>query len=141
MANWTTIPSSVLAIGKPTRSIDITALNDNVTAVMEKAAGAPVLANSYVVEAMLGASAVAQAKIKSTPLIPHPFKFNDAAFMLGKTVVLLDPVGGLAEKLHALHLSGESVSEMLHGDYLSIGNVPLAAVAPPGVMPVAVAWR
>ena len=73
------------------------------------------------------------------PLIPHPFIFGND--LTGKTVVLLDPVGPMAARLHALHRAGESVSEILHADYLSIDNTPQVRQAPPGVMPVAVSWK
>ena len=66
MANWTTVSSTVLEIGKPIRSIDITAIKENITAVPEKAAGAPVLANNYVVQAMINAAAVGQGQLKTT---------------------------------------------------------------------------
>lgn len=91
MASWTTIPTSVLDVGKPVRSIDIIALRDNITAVTEGAAGAPKvqtagitdgsittakiaegnvttgdIADGNVTEGKLGASSVAQAKLKTT---------------------------------------------------------------------------
>ena len=71
------------------------------------------------------------------PLIPHPFLSD----LNGKTVVLLDPVGPQIAALHGLHRSGESVAELLHGDYLTIGNTPLKRKSPPGVMPVTVNWK
>jgi hypothetical protein len=72
------------------------------------------------------------------PLIPHPFQGND---LTGLTVVLLDPIGQMAEQLRALHQSGENISGLLHGEYLRLGNAPIARTAPPGVMPVSVTWR
>jgi len=72
------------------------------------------------------------------PLIPHPFQGNDLA---GMTIVLLDPVSRLTERLLHLNDSGESVAALLHEDYLRLGNTPLVRAGPPGVMPVAVNWK
>lgn len=66
MATWTTVSSTVLEVGKPIRSIDITAIKENITAVMEKAAGAPVLANDYIVAAMINGLAVTTGKLDNT---------------------------------------------------------------------------
>ena len=41
MSTWTAIPTSVLEVGQPIRSIDIIALRDNILAVPAGAAGAP----------------------------------------------------------------------------------------------------
>lgn len=63
MATWTALTYSY---GSLLTSTKMTQNQDNFTALAEKASDAPVLANGYVVEAMLGASAVAQAKLKTT---------------------------------------------------------------------------
>jgi len=44
----------------------MTQLDDNFDAVMAKASGAPVLANNYIVQAMISSSAVGQGQLKST---------------------------------------------------------------------------
>jgi len=73
------------------------------------------------------------------PLIPHPFLGNN---LTGKTIVLLDPVGAMLERLYNLHDQGESVGELLHGGYLYIDNVPLVGVSlPPGVAAHKVNWK
>lgn len=76
------------------------------------------------------------------PLIPHPFQGND---LTGKTVVLLDPVSTLVERLLRLHesfaSSSESVGLLLHEDHLRVGNVPLVRARPPGVMCVTPSWK
>jgi len=72
------------------------------------------------------------------PLIPHPFMGND---LTGMTVVLLDPVAPLNERLLRLLESGESVSMLLHGDYLRLGNTPLPRSGPPGVIAVSASWK
>ena len=75
------------------------------------------------------------------PLIPHPFGGD----LTGKTIVLIDPVSRMCEQLLRMHgefaSSPESIGMLLHRDYLRVGNTPLARNAPPGVMPVAAAWR
>jgi hypothetical protein len=70
-------------------------------------------------------------------VVPHPFCGN----LAGKTVVLLDPVCPLVERLSRMQAAGEFVLELAYKDYIRIGNVPLSRAAPPGVMPVAVNWR
>jgi hypothetical protein len=71
-------------------------------------------------------------------LLPHPFLqcMQDVA-----AVVLLDPVGRMAEQLHRLHLQGETIARLLAEDYLQIDNTPLTAQTPPGVQPVRVRWK
>ena len=59
---WTTL---TFAYGSLLTSTKMTQLYDNFTAFANKDSGAPVLANSYVVEAMLAASAVSQGKLKT----------------------------------------------------------------------------
>lgn len=78
-------------------------------------------------------------KQSDMPLIPHPFIAND---LTGKTVIMLEPVGNMIERLAMMHDDGESVAEVLHGDYLQIDNLPLIGVsAPPGVGAHKVAWK
>lgn len=48
MATWTNVDNADLGVGDPIRSIDIVAMNDNVTAVMEGATGAPKLTGEAV---------------------------------------------------------------------------------------------
>jgi len=76
------------------------------------------------------------------PLIPHPFQGND---LTGKTVVLIDPVSRICEGLLRMHeefsSAPESVAELLHGDYLRLGNTPLPRSAPPGVIAVSANWK
>jgi hypothetical protein len=76
-------------------------------------------------------------KQSDMPVVPHPFCGN----LAGKTVVLLDPVCPLVERLSRMQAAGEFVLELAYKDYIRIGNVPLSRAAPPGVMPVAVNWR
>jgi hypothetical protein len=72
------------------------------------------------------------------PLIPHPFGGNDLA---GKTVVLLDPVSPLTERLLLLHEAGESINSLLHEDYLRIDNAALKRKGPPGVAVCKAKWK
>ena len=70
-------------------------------------------------------------------IIPHPFIGND---LTGKSVVLLAPVGSMAEKMRELHDQGESVADLLHGGYLLIGG-ELDANSPIGVKTHKVRWK
>jgi hypothetical protein len=72
------------------------------------------------------------------PLIPHPFQCND---LTGLTVVLLDPVSALTERLLRLHDGGESIGGLLYEDHLRLDNAPLVRAGPAGVMPVAPRWK
>jgi hypothetical protein len=73
------------------------------------------------------------------PLIPHPFQGTD---LTGLTVVMMDPMSPLGEKIEHLRDSGEMLAdELFRGDYLRFGNTGLSRAAPPGVMPVDVRWR
>ena len=60
---WTTL---TFPYGSLLTSTKMTQMQDNFTAFANKDSGAPVLANSYVVEAMLAASAVTEAKIAAS---------------------------------------------------------------------------
>lgn len=71
-------------------------------------------------------------------IIPHPFIGNDLA---GKSVVLLDPVGSMAEKMRDLHDMGESVADLLMDGYLLIDNEDAGAISPVGVTTHKVKWK
>lgn len=71
-------------------------------------------------------------------IIPHPFTGND---LTGKSVVLLDPVGSMAEKMRMLHDMGESVADLLYGGYLLIDNEIAGANSPVGVKTHKVKWK
>lgn len=77
-----------------------------------------------------------EIKNADMPLIPHPF--NDVPE--GCSVVLLDPVGTVVEKLAELHIAGESVADLLRTQLL-LSSSPLLRKAPPGVAPVGVTWK
>lgn len=79
-------------------------------------------------------------KNRDMAVIPHPFR-NVAP---GNTVVLLDPVSPLCERLLLLHQAGdpeETVSGLLLAGDLRLDNTALARRCPPGVMPVGCRWR
>lgn len=80
MADWTALADALFEIGKPIRSVDITALKNNVTALAEGASGAPrlqtaayndlsvttgKLANSAATQAKVAAAAIGQAQLKT----------------------------------------------------------------------------
>jgi hypothetical protein len=76
-------------------------------------------------------------EIKNADMVafPHPFTANDLSDC---TVVLLDPVGGLCERLQAIQADqgARSVRDLLLSDYLRLDNQPLDCVTPPGVTAV-----
>lgn len=71
-------------------------------------------------------------------LIPHPFIGND---LTGKTVVLLDPMSVVVERLERIKNAGGDAEEILYGNYLNIGNSELNRARPPGVMSVSIAMK
>ena len=60
---WTAIPDSDIDPDSPFTTALATAYRENVIAAFEKASGAPVLANNYVVEAMMGTASVKEDSI------------------------------------------------------------------------------
>lgn len=79
-----------------------------------------------------------EEKQRDMPLIPHPFGHVRA----GKTVVLLDPVGPIAEELFLEKTyGGGDIGEIVMGDKLIIDNTPSGAISPPGVMAVRARWK
>lgn len=68
-------------------------------------------------------------------IVPHPFA-NEA----DKTIVLLDPVSDLVERIAYLHQTGEDVVDVVTR-WLQIDNNPLQRNAPAGVLPVAARFR
>ena len=71
-------------------------------------------------------------------LIPHPFQGND---MTGKTVVLIDPMSAIVERLENLKNAGGDVSEFFSGGYVKIGNTELNRGRPADVMSVSIAMK
>lgn len=83
-------------------------------------------------------------------VIPHPFGkdnnlYDNNGVVIGtrnQVFVLLDPLSNVTAKLHRLHIEeGDSIAEILHGNYLTIGNADVGAIAPPGVIPVSVSFK
>jgi hypothetical protein len=79
-------------------------------------------------------------KNRDMGLFPHPWVGND---LTGLTVVMLDPVGRLVDRLALI--SGDQgareVRKLIEAGFLTIGNTPLARAAPPGVIPIAASWK
>ena len=63
---WTVIPDSDIDPDSPITTGLMTAYRDNFAAMAAGDAGAPVLANDYVTQAMIGASQVGQGELKTT---------------------------------------------------------------------------
>ncbi len=70
--------------------------------------------------------------------VPHPFMRND---LTGKSIVLIDPIGQMTDKLALLHEEGESISDLFHKKYLLVGNTPLNANTPQGVGAYKAKWK
>lgn len=70
-------------------------------------------------------------------LIPHPFQGNN---LTGKTVVLLDPMSAVVERLEDIKNAGGDPSEIIY-NYLNIGTTELNRARPPGVMSVSIAMK
>ncbi len=68
-------------------------------------------------------------------LCPHPFFNGDTA---GCSVILLDPVGALCERLQAIQIDqgARAVRDLLTAGHLRLDNSPLDATTPPGVQAV-----
>lgn len=69
-------------------------------------------------------------------IIPHPFLSKSP----GNTVVLIDPVSVMCEKLCVLHECGESVLELLHDGYITLG-AKVNRFGPTGVDAISVKWK
>lgn len=65
MTTYTAVPDSDIDANSPVTATLMTLLRDNPIAITEKAAGAPVLADGYIVEAMYAAGSVDQTAIKT----------------------------------------------------------------------------
>ncbi len=63
---YTPIPDSDVDSESPVTTSLITLLRDNPIAMFEKASGAPVLADNYIVQAMIGSGQVGQGELKTT---------------------------------------------------------------------------
>jgi len=71
-------------------------------------------------------------------LFPHPWEGNDFA---GKTIVLLDPVSDVVRDLVTLRNEGEDANQIIHDNYLTIGNSQLQRAAPKGVFVPSIKWK
>ena len=72
-------------------------------------------------------------------LIPHPWAYgNDLS---GSTIVMLDPVSDCVSDLAELYKNGEDINELIHDNYLNIGNTQLNRVTPAGVLIPTANWK
>lgn len=72
-------------------------------------------------------------------LIPHPFEPSE---LVGKTVVLIDPVADLTWQLtEAFKHDYMELHKIIHKDQLRIDNIPLPRKGPPGVVCCAAKWK
>ncbi|MCR4301115.1 MAG: hypothetical protein NUV51_05845, partial [Sulfuricaulis sp.] len=91
---WTTITDGTLTANKPIKQSSLRAMRDNPIAITEKAAGAPVLANNYVVEAMIAALAVTEAKLGDGAVAQGKLKTATGAVSTTTNNALLTLPGG-----------------------------------------------
>ena len=77
-------------------------------------------------------------KNQNMPFVPHPFMGHS---LTGKTVVLVDPVSSLCERLLEMHETGESVADLLYKRYLLIDNNALNIKTPPGIGAFKAKWK
>lgn len=103
------------------------------------ALGVQAVAERLMTDSMVPVEITQAVKQADMPIIPHPFISHP--IKAGETVVLIQPVGALCEKLLQLHVHGETVAELFHQGRLLIGNTALALKSPPGVMPVSARWK
>lgn len=68
-------------------------------------------------------------------IIPHPF-----ANETGKTIVLIDPLSPLVERIKTLHDTGENAVDIVNA-WLNIDNTPLNRKGPAGVLQVSAAFK
>lgn len=114
---------------------------------------APIKSNSSMAQKVAYKKAVLEAKrsaveeeIELTPLmknadmdlIPHPFEASPDF-----TPILLDPMSKTTIDLMELcdNGNGESVNEIIHDNYINVGNTPLARSGPAGLMIVDAKWK
>jgi len=114
---------------------------------------APIKSNSSMAQKVAYKKAVLEAKrsavedeIELTPLmknadmdlIPHPFEASPDF-----TPILLDPMSQTTIDLMELcdNGNGESVNEIIHDNYINVGNTPLARSGPAGLMIVDARWK
>jgi len=71
-------------------------------------------------------------------LIPHPFGLGKTD---KKSIVLLDPMSTVVERLETIKNAGGDAAEIIYGNYLNIGNSELGRGRPDGVMSVSVAMK
>ena len=79
-----------------------------------------------------------ELKQADMPLIPHPFQGND---LTGKSIVLVDPMSPICEKLARLQKYGEDVNDILHSGKIIIDNMAVGRATPPGVLAHPARWK
>lgn len=72
-------------------------------------------------------------------LLPHPWKLGND--LTGSTVVMLDPVSNTVLELAELMRAGENINEIIHNNYLNIGNADIGRNGPAGVLVPATTWK
>jgi len=81
--------------------------------------------------------------VKNADMALHPHPWAQGNDLAGLTPVMLDPFSPLVDRLRLIleHQGAHEVRDLILAGRLTIGNVPLALTAPPGVMPVTASWK
>lgn len=116
MANWTDL-SGAFGYGTKLTSAQMQQLRDNITAAFEKAASAPVLADNYIVNAMMGDNAIGQAEMADSAIGQAELNADDAESsydILALGVHDFDPPGGLYGFV-GIKVKGETAEVKING--------------------------
>lgn len=132
-------PDLVSPAGKEYKLVKQVVAEHGSYAAAKQALGVQAVAERLTKDRLVPIEITQAIKQADMPLIPHSFITHP--IKPGETVVLVQPVGALCERMLHLHQHGESVAELFHNGHLLIGNTALALNSSPGVMPVAAKWK
>ena len=143
MSTWTAIPTSVLEVGQPIRSIDIIALRDNILAVPAGAAGAPRVVTAALAEDRVrrdGDTMTGNLRIENeAPLIV--FRETDQVLPAGLWRAVLDgntwairrntaPAGDFSTETAPFWIQSDDRVRLAHGLTIHESSVTVTGTAP-----------
>lgn len=70
--------------------------------------------------------------------ISHPFLFNN---LIGKTVAMIDPVSNIMLDFKELAETGDSINQIIHDGFLTIGNTQLQRNGPQSILIPSIKWK
>jgi len=107
--------------------------------------GGTVLERDIVIQSVAGAKEIEieidhAYKNRDMNIMPHPFMGNS---LVGKTLVMLDPVSDLDVQLSELKKQGQSILELFNEGYIKFDSnlTPLSRAKPNGVIAVGGSWK